>query len=220
MAIPIRKLFLLLLFFVLILLAMHFFSKSLSSTIHNRFNLDSEANIPTWFSTLLLFCVSLTSLVIYILNRSIASKVSWNSFWIGFGAIYLFLSLDEAARIHEIIDSDEFETYVHKIFDITWHLKWIYVYAPFSAIFFMVCTYFLIVINKNNDLRNWILGGLIVYALGGLIGESIDYFFYSSQVEVVFEEGFELLGTIMVFRGCLQELNRRYGVVYNHSVNT
>ncbi len=210
MSIPIHKLFLLLLFFVLILLVMHFFPKSLSLTIHTRFDLDSEANIPTWFSTVLLFCVSLTSLVIYIFGRNLEINTSCQSFWLGFTAVYCFLSLDEAARIHEICST-------------VLHLKWIYVYAPFGAIFFMICTYFLIVINKNNELRNWILGGLIVYALGGLIGESIDHFFYSPQfyqAEIVFEEGFEMLGTIMVFRGCLQELVRRYRVVYNHSVNT
>jgi len=207
MVISIRKLLLLLLFFVLILLVMDFFPSSWSSTIHNRFNLDKEANIPTWFSTVLLFSVSLTSLIIHILGRDIESDASWHSFWLGFSAVYCFLSLDEAARIHEIFDN-------------SLQLKWIYVYAPFGALFFMVCTYFLIVINKNNVLSSWILGGLIVYALGGLIGESIDYFLYSSQAEVVFEEGFELLGTIMVFTGCLQELNRRHRVVYNHSVNT
>jgi len=207
MAIAIRNLFLLLLFFVLILLAMCFFPESLSWTIHNRFDLDSEANIPTWFSTVLLFCVSLTSLVIYIFGRDIENYASWHSFWLGFSAVYCFLSLDEAARLHEILDT-------------SLHLKWIYVYAPFGAIFFILCTYFLTVINKNNNLRNWILGGLIVYALGGLFGEAFDYFFYSSQVEIVFEEGFEFLGTILVFRGCLQELSRRYRVVYNHSVNT
>ncbi len=207
MPIPIHKLFLLLLFFVLILLAMHFFPKSLSSTIHNRFNLDSEANIPTWFSTVLLFCVSLTSLAIYILGRNLEINTSCQSFWLGFTAVYCFLSLDEAARIHEICST-------------VLHLKWIYVYAPFGAIFFMVCAFFLTVINKNYHLRNWILGGLIVYALGGLIGESYSHFIYHYQIEFVFEEGLELLGTIMVFRGCLQELDRRYRVVYNHSVNT
>lgn len=208
MAFTIRNLFLLLVFFVLLLLAMYFFPESLSWTIHNRFDLDSEANIPTWFSTVLLFCVSLTSLVIYIFGRDIANYASLQSFWLVFSAVYCFLSMDEAARIHEILDTNL-------------HLKWIYIYAPFGAIFFIVCTYFLTVINKNNNLRNWILGGLIIYALGGLFGEAFSHFFYPSKVEVVFEEGFEFLGTIMVFRGCLQELRRRYRVVNNHSsVNT
>lgn len=207
MSIPIRKLFLLLLFFVLILLVMHFFPKSLSLTIHDRFDLDTEANIPTWFSTVLLFCVSLTSLAIYIFGRNLEINASCQSFWLGFAAVYCFLSLDEAATIHEI-------------FGFVLHLKWVYFYAPFAAIFFMVCTFFLTVINKNNHLRNWILGGLVVYALGGLIVESYSHFIYHYQIEFVFEEGFELLGTIMVFRGCLQELDRRYRVVCNHSVNT
>ena len=45
MEIPVRKLFLLLLFFLLILLVAHFIPESFSRTIHNRFNLDSEANM-------------------------------------------------------------------------------------------------------------------------------------------------------------------------------
>jgi len=198
MMIPIRKLYLLLICFMFILLAMHFFPESLSWTIHDRFNLDSEANIPTWFSTVLLFSVSLTSLGIYVFSRDVEMDASWKSFWSCFSSVYCFLSLDEAARIHEILDT-------------SMHLKWIYVYAPFGALFFILCGYFLMVINKNKDLRNWILGGLIVYALGGLGAESFDYFFYSSQAEVVFEEGFEMFGTIMVLTGCLQELNRLTG---------
>ena len=166
-------------------------------------DLDAEANIPTWFSTILLFCVSLTSLFIYIFGRNIEILASGQSFWLGFSAVYCFLSLDEAARIHEI-------------FDTSLRLKWIFIYAPVGAIFFLICCYYLTVINKNDALRNWVLAGLLVYAFGGLVGESFDYFFYSSQVEVVFEEGFELLGTIMVFRGCLQEVNRRFTVNWNH----
>jgi len=211
MEIPVRKLFLLLLFIVFILLAMHFFPESLSSTIHNRFNLDGEANVPTWYSTVLLFSVALSSLIIYHLdNISSYADKSWRLFWLGFGGVYCFFSLDEAARLHEIID-------------VNTSIKWIFIYAPLVGIFFVVCAYYLAVRNNNKTLRNWIIGGLIIYAAGGLFAEFVSYLFYPlppalQQVEFVLEEGLELIGTILVLMGCLQESNRLYGIVHKHNL--
>ena len=215
MDISIRKLFLFLLFIVLILLGMHFFPNSLSWTIANRFNLNEEANIPTWYSTVLLFSVSLSSLFIYLFeNKVVGRDHSWHLFWLGFGAAYCFLSLDETARFHEIIDAKT-------------SIKWVLVYAPFAWIFFIICTiYFVVIRNDNKSLRNWVLGGMIIYALGGLVSELIDHLFYPlspalQQVEFVLEEGPEMVGTIMVLMGCLQELRRLYGVMSAHEdINT
>ena len=210
MEISIRKLFFFLLITVFVLLVMNFYPyadiNSLSGTIHNRFNLDAEANIPTWFSTLLLFCVSLTSFILYNFRNKLKIDTSMHTFWLVMSAAYCFLSLDEAARIHEVIDA-------------ILHIKWIYIYAPLAGIFFMTCVYFLVIINKDvnsKNLRNWIIGGLLIYALGGLGGETYDYFVHSSSVEVVFEEGLEFLGTIMVLIGSLQELERRHKVMCDH----
>jgi hypothetical protein len=195
MAIPIRKLFFLQLFIVLFLILMHFFPERLSWTIHDKFNLDGEANIPTWYSTVLLFSVSLSSLGIYKLSFDHAHS---RRFWLVFSCVYCFLSLDEAAGLHEVIDR-------------TTSVKWVFVYAPFAGAFFMICAYHLVK-SDNKTLRNWILSGLVVYVLGGLLGEFISYLFYPlppllQQLEFVLEEGFEMFGTIMVLMGCLQELN-------------
>lgn len=76
-----RNLFLFLLLIVFILLGMHFFPASRSWTIANRFNLNGEANIPEWYSSVLLFSVSLISLVIYLLGRKgIGRDHPWNAF--------------------------------------------------------------------------------------------------------------------------------------------
>ena len=203
----IRKLFLFTANYYNFVVDNEFFSHSLSVTISNRFDLDAEANIPTWFSTILLFCVSLTSLIIYRFRYKFKIDTSMHTFWLVLGSVYCFLSLDEAARLHEI-------------FDTSLHIKWIYIYAPLAAIFFITCIYFLVIINKNKNLRNWIIGGLVIYAFGGLIGESFDYFFYASPIEIVFEEGLELLGTIMVLKGSLQELIKHFDMICNHSSHT
>ncbi len=201
MMISVRRLFLLLILTELFILAMHFFPAHWSWAIEDRFNLDQEANVPTWFAIALLFSVSITALLIHFVGRRKRNTTSWWSFWLVFSAVFLFLSLDEASRVHEGIDN-------------VFHVKWIYVYLPFAALFFIVSTYFLIVINKNKTLTYWILGGLIVYALGGLLCETISFYFYSGEAEVVFEEGLEMLGTIMVLTGCIQELMRLHKAAY------
>jgi len=204
--VSIRKLFLLLILSEIIILAMHFFPVNWSWAIEDRFNLDKEANVPTGFATVLLFSVSIFSLTIYILGRNIRTDTSWHLFWLVFSAAFCFLSLDEASRVHEGIDN-------------VFHIKWIYLYIPFAAVFFIVCTYYLIVVNKNKTLTYWILGGLIVYALGGLLCETISFYFYSGKAEVVFEEGLEMLGSIMVLTGCVQESLRLHKAVYHQKEN-
>jgi hypothetical protein len=201
MMISSRGLFLLLLLSELIILAMYFFPANWSWAIEDRFDLDKEANVPTWFAVTLLFSISIIALLIHLVGRNIRIATSWRSFWIVFSAVFCFLSLDEASRVHEGIDN-------------VFHIKWIYVYMPFASLFFIVCTYFLIVINKDKTLTYWISGGLLVYALGGLLCETISFYLYSGKAEVVFEEGLEILGTIMILTGCVQELNRQHKVVY------
>lgn len=185
----------------LIILAMHFFPANWSWAIEDRFDLDKEANVPSWFATALLFSISIIALLIHIVGRSHRTATSWWSFWLVFSVVFCFLSLDEASRVHEGIDN-------------VLHIKWIYVYMPFAALFFIVSTYFLIVFNKNKTLTYFILGGLIVYALGGLLCETISFYLYSGRAEVVFEEGLEMLGTIMVLTGCIQELKRLHKAAY------
>jgi len=187
------------LFLVLILVVMHFFPKRLSPTVHNLFDLDEEGNIPTSYSTMLLFSVSLGSLSIFIVGKTVLRSPY---FWLLFSGVYCFLSLDEGAGLHEIIDK-------------TTSLKWVYIYAPFALAFFLVCVYH-VTKNGNRSLRNWILGGLIVYATGGLVLEYVGYWFWPlrdmlHQIEIVLEEELEMIGAIMVLTGCLHELNRVWG---------
>jgi hypothetical protein len=208
-----RRLFRLLLLVVLMLLALHFFPKRLSATIDDRFNLDAEANIPAWYSTVLLFSVSLSSFSVYILaQKGRGRELPWRWFWLVLGAAYCFLSLDEAARLHEIIDTET-------------SVKWTFVYGPFAGVFFLLCVFYFAGIRRaDKGLRNWILGGLIVYALGGLISETIGHFFHPlppmwQRLELVCEEGLEMVGTILVLRGCLHESLKRLGIALGDQDN-
>ena len=203
MQIPIRKSFFILLSFLCILLLMHLFVHHISWAIHNigMFNLDTEANIPTWYSTILLFLVSLCSLIVYRIRvNGITRSERGNAFWLFLAIVYCFLSMDEAARIHEFIHGYTC-------------IKWFYTYAPFGALIFIITAVYFSVIRSNyKDLRIWILGGLICYASGGLVAEFLSHYFSPlspvlQQVEFMFEEGMEMFGTSMVLMGCFTELN-------------
>lgn len=169
--------------------------------IHSRFDIDGEATVPAWYSTLLLFCVAQCAIGIHCFRRRTEANARMAFFWLIFAIVFCFLSLDEAARIHEV-------------FGERLNIKWIFVYAPFAAVFFAVCVYFFVAVEPQKTLGRWILGGLIIFASGGLGGESYSYFFGSSMTEKVFEESFEMFGAIVILTGCLRELIRRIGQVW------
>jgi hypothetical protein len=173
----------------------------------SRFDINLEANIPTWYTTVLLFSISMTSLLIYFLNLRLPRRNIFEGvFWLFFAGVYCFLSIDEAAMIHEIIDD-------------TTSVRWFFVYAPIVGSFFLVNAYYFIVSRKDDlNLRNWILGGLIVYGLGGLGAEWAGYAANIKSeyriIEFIVEEGLEMIGSIMVFMGCLYEVNNKFLKVF------
>lgn len=196
----VKSVFFTLVFIEMILLIAYFFPESWSATIYDRISLDREANIPTWFSTILLLLVSVSSFIIYLLHSE-TNKDKWPKFWLVFSLVYCFLSIDEGARMHEIF-MDRF------------NLKWIYVYAPISFMFFAYTAWFLIKVNNNKRLALFIVGGLIIYASGGLGCETIYFFFYQGKSEVMVEEGFEMLGSITVLTGTLLEISESHNNLF------
>ena len=69
--------------------------RQFANTINRLFNLDLEANIPTFFSALLIIVAA--ALLFFISTRVARHKVKWKVL----GFIFIFLCLDEAAQIHE-----------------------------------------------------------------------------------------------------------------------
>ena len=61
------------------------------------FDLEMEANVPTFFSCLLLILASLAAL----LNRSLAPARANAWLWLGLAGIFLFMAVDEFAQLHE-----------------------------------------------------------------------------------------------------------------------
>lgn len=74
--------------------------------LHNLFDLNLEATIPTWFATVVLFCSSLA--LAAIARTKWRVRDAFRYYWWALSLIFLYLSVDEAAQIHERWD-DNFE---------------------------------------------------------------------------------------------------------------
>jgi hypothetical protein len=152
---PIRILFVL----IIILLALDWFSLPFE-LIHPFFDVNAEANIPTWLSSILLFLIGLCSFFIYIKSDSASSPLKiFSYFWLIFSLTYIFFSIDELAGLHE---------WTKKIIERK-HYSWVYLYFPFVLSFFVYCfLYFRLNSRSQDEIRNWILLGMFISAVGGL----------------------------------------------------
>ena len=210
MIIPIKKIFLTMLVITFVLLGIHtilvLYGNNLSEEVFDfsdsRFNINGEANIPAWYSTVILFSISVASFIINKLRVKVQKQpILIRNFWLITGMVFCFLSIDEMAQIHELIDQGSHHQF-----------KWVYAYAPFVLIFFVLWTFYFRVI-RNNDiiLQYWFIGGLIVFVFGGVVLEFLEDQFTLAyalrHIERVAEEGLEMVGAAMILMGCLQEIN-------------
>ena len=65
-------------------------------------NLNGEANLPSWYSAALLLAAAALLAVVW--RTSPAVSGSGRPYWAGLAAVFLFLSADEAAEIHEMLN--------------------------------------------------------------------------------------------------------------------
>lgn len=206
---PVRKITILLVIVVIGLMAVytfntlsiHFLAEPLPEDFIRLFHLDQESNLPSWYSSFLLTCVALASgLILTLVRRQSIPAPSGKTFWLIFMLAYLALSLDESAMVHEHLPV---------------HVKWVYIYAPLAAPFFLYCVWYWWkqrAVNPRSGL--WIIGGLLCFGIGGGLLEWITYIgavpYALRQIEYVMEEGMEMIGTIAVLTGCLLEANRLF----------
>lgn len=71
------------------------FSKELADKLYGQFHLAADGNLPTYFSSLLL---AIASLLLYVTHK-LDKKKTYH--WLLLSLIFLFLSIDESAMLHE-----------------------------------------------------------------------------------------------------------------------
>ena len=65
---------------------------------HRVFDMTREESIPNWYASILLFCIGLTSLLIYAVQCAKGVRRSDASPWLFFSGFFMFLSMDDGAK--------------------------------------------------------------------------------------------------------------------------
>ncbi|MAS36671.1 MAG: hypothetical protein CL610_21885 [Anaerolineaceae bacterium] len=161
------------------------------------FSVNLEESIPTWYATLLLFGAAL--LLAIITAAKVKAKATDTRPWLGLVVIFLYLSIDEGAAVHEVI-ADILQTQ----FTPTGYLffAWQIVAAPLVLLFGVVYWRFLFRLPPRT--RNLFTLAGIIYVGGALVVEGIS----ANRWYLDGGETFEYLAIATV-----EELSEMLGVV-------
>ena len=175
------------------------------------FALDREANVPTWFSSSILLA-SAAFLGWIAMNRRARQASFWRH-WATLAFVFLFMSLDETAQIHEMLTRP-----TSQLFDFggVLYFSWVVPAGILMLVFGVVYLRFLRALPAET--RNLFLLSGAVFLLGSLGMESVSALFATQhgKASVAYglatsaEEFLEMAG-IVIFLKALMEYPPLYG---------
>ena len=147
--------------------------KALNSVVR-LFSLDGEGNIPTWFSSVILLAAS--ALLGVIARSRMNSRDRFATHWVLLALVFLYISVDETARIHEMLN-----TPVSAMVDTGGFLSfaWVLFGALFVAV--MAVIYFRFLVSLPGSTRNAFLIAGTIFVVGAIGFESLSAYFYSQS---------------------------------------
>lgn len=181
------------------------------------FSVNAEETIPTWYATLLLFAAFVLLAFIAIAKR--ANQDRFRRHWTGLALIFLYLSMDEGAVIHEIV-ADALQNNL----TLTGYLAfgWQIVAAPLLLI---VCLFFVrFVFYLPHHTRNLFIVSGVLYISGAIVVEGISAnqwyldggisFHYLAIATI--EELSEMLGIVIFIYSLLDyAVEMQYAFIFN-----
>ena len=176
--------------------------------VESWFDLRGEHNIPAWFSGSQLALLAFLAMVRSDqLSDQDQDKQALRRLYLLMGSVFLFFSLDETISIHEQLTQLSRHYGIYSPLPEA-HGAWIFVYP---VVLFVVLWFLrggLMDFLKETPGRRAYLLGASVFVLGGVIFETLGYFLDANgleetlfrQLQIMLEEGCELLGqSIMVY---------------------
>ena len=147
-------------------------SSDLFVSFLDLFSVNAEQTIPTWYATILLFVSAVLLGVITAVKRQ--SHDPHTRYWAGLAFIFLYLSIDEGAVIHEL-----FSTPLETAFNTSGYLAfaWLIVFVPLLILFALLYLRFLFHLPPR--IRNLFILAGVCYVGGAVVVEAISANRYS-----------------------------------------
>lgn len=158
------------------------------------FNLDGEGTPPAAYSALLLVAACVATL--YVAADVPAGRLRWRIL----GAFYAFMSVDEAVKIHERLQS-------------ALHVAWLKLYLPVMAVAAVAALICLLSIRDNRAGVALLVGGGACWSVAQILekleanptqGKVAGYWIYAT-----FEECLEMTGSLLFLLAAVVVLQRR-----------
>lgn len=151
----------------------YLFSHSNVFGLYRLFSLDDEGNVPTWYSSITLFVCSLLLAIIAYSKKK--EKDLYLLHWSLLSIIFIFLSIDESACIHELV-----MIHIKSYIDLSgiFYFSWVIIGIPLVLIFIVLFRKFVIDLPIKNRFQ-FILSG-ILFLSGALGMELIDGWYLAS----------------------------------------
>ena len=172
--------------------------------INQLVNLSYEANIPTWFSSMLLAIAAFFGYKCSTFkNITLSEKRTWQLLALGL----LGMSCDETATIHERL-GDTLNKHFLKIEFIS-KGAWVFIFGPLILVLFLLFALRLKQYLQNSKkAKKLLLIGALTYISGAFILETIlacSSAKWMWQFEPIFEESFEMFGAILFIKGLMEQ---------------
>ena len=182
------------------------------------FDLDGEANIPTFFSV---FQFNVAAGLLWIIgSRARCCADRYARHWLALACIFVFLGLDELAQIHELF-SDPLRASLHV--DGALRYAWV---IPYGCLVLAVAAAYLNFLSHLPDRTRWLMVISAAIYVGGAVGLELYGGYLETQlgteatgtsvaylIEVFFEEGMELLGIALFIFALLEYIGTSMGWV-------
>ena len=173
-----------------------------------KFNLNREANVPTYFSSFILLFSSILLGLIANFKKKVGDIYALH--WSVLSIIFLCLSIDESAGIHELlINPLRNSLHLSGMF----YYSWIIIGALFVV--FLAIFYFNFLFNLPRRMACQVVVAAFFY-IGGTIGFEAVGGYYRSMIEqpdftysilVIFEESFEMIGCLIFIYALLNYIS-------------
>ena len=183
----------------------YFFGRDTFVEFVRLVNLGGEQNIPTWFTSILLFTCALLLAYIAIFNRR--NHLAYTRHWQFLAIIFLYLSLDAVAVIHDRTIEDP----LVDMLDPTgiFHFPW--VIPAWGVVIILAMIYRPFLRELPGRIRSLFIAAAIFYLGGALVLEMGSAYLMDRHVEAILirgavatgQEFFEMLGLIIFIYGLL-----------------
>lgn len=144
-------------FSLLLRILVRFVGFDINDEIQRLFNTASEANITSWFSSVLLLIAGV--LLLLIARVKTHSSALYAHHWNILAWVFFYLSMDEAARLHEIlIDPLRNATGASGVF----YFSWIIVAIPLVFLFVLLYLRFLLSLPRKTAIQFVFAGAVFI----------------------------------------------------------